>query len=866
MKRILCSFIFVFSIVLFAGDKNKHIFKMTCITSDNAKFAIVEVIVEQEFARYYMPNINNFSINNLLYPVFSSSVDEKSGKKIIRALALLPVSKIPKKPKDMKSNSGYYKFDKKIVKDKARYDLAMKDWRREFAKHLSTCSEIYNDIEPEYLLSIKFFDKVLPFAKDEQEPNDIENLLLMFCGIQDVRSAIPLNNHKKFTLDNVEYSENLPKPIMLPKVKPELNSANVADFPLAKMVPRSCYYVEFPNAKSMVESIHFASKTFNKWAKGSYPITLEKAILDKFAQLGLSEKFIDNNSKKLGRVVIAGWDPYFFSGTNIMMIFEHGFKSDATYQFSQDDILALSTSKKMISMAKKAFNNSKSLFNDKNFIAARKKLKKSDDENFFLYLSDYWLTNFVSPRWMILSKRIAECDVRIRLTELLRLSEKSEYSLKKLPTIKELQKRYSSNNKLLWIMRDLKIDNKTGHVVSELLGGLNSHTPIDTLKFTKVTEEEYKFYKKFERFYSRNWKQMDPLALKISSKGNDVWTNLYISPISKLSNFRQLRDIVLHKKSSQILKKIPESAFGISLMFQTTLVRPFAGKLGKGIPQILQISLRGMDMAPHVDSLKYILEPTRKQDIWSFSRMPVMLEVPTLVLNTVLGMTRQNIQKSDYPGVQELSFERSWLYRIFVKSQNDGYTRASLNPSSLIAMSNDKNMETFQTELPADIYLYADFKKGYTLHRYLAMEAAKNRIYTAWSRSSRNRRIKEYLDDELDNHVFPQPDNAFSRGCHVIPNNEYKDILPKEEHYSRGFSDIFDVDSYISGTVSSLPEIIFAIKSLESFITVGDNSLQFITHFNIDKNIIFPEKHRTTSSNRRSNSQTESEELDFDAE
>ena len=874
MKTALCGILILLGSILTAEDQNKKIAETTCITADNAKFAVIEMRIDKEFSAFYLANqwsdSGNSGTSDLLYSVFFAGTDPKTGQKLIKCLALLPAGKIPKKNEDVHWNiSRYYsKVDKKIVNDPALHKKAMEEWRREFEKHLSKCAAEYSDIEPEYLLSLKFFNKV-PVSKEKNAGSDeLLDMFMMFCGMQDVRNAIPLDQ-KKFDIGKEEYADSLPKPIRLPKVKAEKNSADISDYPLAAMVPRSCYYMEFPNALSMVKSIEFASRTLNKWSACTYPETLSDAIFAKLAKLGFTKKILAENSDKLGKVAIAGWDPFYFSGTSIMIVTEHAMKTNAPIQFSRDDVLAVSDSQKMISMAKKAYKNSKSLFNDKNFIAARKKLKKSNDENFFLYLSDYWLTNFLSPRWMILSRRIAECDARIRLTEILRLAEKEENSLDKLPSVKTLKEKYVKNKKLLWIMRDLIVDNKSNRVISTALGGLYNHKAIDSIPFKQVTKGEESYYKNFTDFYSRNWKQMDPLAFTVSSKNSDVWLNLYISPISKLSNFRELKNIVLPTKIRHTMKDIPESAFGLSVMFQTTLLRPLAGKIAKTLPQTLQISLRGMDMAPHIDALKYLLDPARKQDTWSLSRMPVMLEVPTLILNTALGMSRQNLQESDYQGLREVAIDNSWLYRIFIKSEQDGYTRASLNPNALITMTDTKKAQTIESELPSDIYMYANFAKGYTLHRFLAMLAAKNRIYAAWTRVNRENRIKIYFKEELQKGVFPKPDPAFQYAAKRVPAKEYKNLFPPPRSYSNGFWGIFDNDSGISRTIPNLPPLILALKKVETFISVEENSLQFITHLNIDDKILFHEKHklsRDEQTNPATTEPEEAEELDFDAE
>jgi hypothetical protein len=317
---------------------------------------------------------------------------------------------------------------------------------------------------------------------------------------------------------------------------------------------------------------------------------------------------------------------------------------------------------------------------------------------------------------------------------------------------------------------------------------------------------------------------------------------LYISPISRLSDFREINQVVLKKKETHSLKEIPNSAFGLSAKFQTSLVRPM---IGINIPSKLQISLRGLDMAPHVETLKYIHKEKRKDDQWSYSRLPIMLEAPTLLVSMVrplLGNISEN--PSDYKDLTTVNLD-GWIYNVFLKKSEDAYTRASINPMALLQMTQNSG-KVQETSHPSDIYFYLDFLKGYMLHRYIAIELTKNRIYANWRRYNRTERISNTYGESVNSAVFPQQNKNYR--LNGIPSPE-----EKEEGYSWG--------SDASRQLDSLPSLIYMLKKIELFISVESNALTF------DTKVFFKDVPKTEAQQRGETPNQEpqaAEPLDFD--
>ncbi|MCM8540901.1 MAG: hypothetical protein NE328_11555 [Lentisphaeraceae bacterium] len=823
MTRLFLTLMISCFLSAFAAEQKAN--KVTCHLKANEQFAVVEINTRQD---------NNFLKGKLLYSVSTTKATQS------RILGLISTVDHTIKVEDL----NWIKYDKKfsptILKESPEYDKLKKEWETEFKKKLKERAQLYEDTELEYLLHLKFFNQPLSSSRNSWKNEDILDFIFRLGGFQDVSHAIPLD--KKFALKNQQYTEAIPESISLPKVNVPKMNIDIQKYHLATFIPRSCYYIEFPNIEYLMSSVDLISSQFSKWSGKVYPKEFNQAIeaLLKDSSLPLEEML--KSPEKYGRITVSGWDPYYQSGTSLLIVVEKGNLQGAEKSYQHKDSTVFSNSKKLLSMSKAAFEKEKSLIHDPAFIHSREKLKANKNERFFAYLSDYWLTNFLSARWQILSGRLAECDARIRLTEILRATTQAELNLKSLPSVEKLRAVYKEHQQLTWIMRDLKLEQD--RVIHAEYGALNNHTSIDKMPFTKVSKHEQALYEKFKRLYTRNWREMDPLAFQINKEKDHWFSRLYISPISKLSGFREISQIVLPVKETHDLREIPNSAFGLSLKFKTDLIKSF---VPIKISPILQVSARGMDMAPHVDTLAYIHKSPRSQDNWSFTRMPIIAELPSLLLPTLRPIVGGNESKSDYPNIFKMDdITNDWLYNIFYTKDDDGYSRFAVNPTALMSMTANMK-ETQKTSHPSDIYGYLDFTNGYMLHRFIAIEAAKNRVYANWRRSNRMTRIEEAIGIKLHPSVFPQEDGRYK---------SYN--LPKPEDDEQLWG------AHPSSQVKSLPMLLKILKKLELFISVEPNALLFETKVYLQQ---IPEEQRLTRPEIRTPPEQQApEKLDFDAQ
>ena len=846
MKKLLTAILFS---MIFASFAEKP--TVTYYTNKDKPFGIIENNYEEHS---YWRNQNNVNNNKFLYSVIISK-KKKNHLFEIQKISLIPKSVGFKNIEELKNydsfNSNNNETVYKIVPDdNAKYDEIYGKWKSEFQKELVKRSDVLEDNELEYLLHLKLFNnlierkfKLMPWKKEK-----ILKFLWTISGMSDIADAVPLK--KDFQIKNHIFNHKKPEAITLPQIK--IKPSILKKYSLAELIPRSCYYLEFKNAKTMFEMIKFSSDTFEELSSGTYPKTLEKCIDNYLIELGLNKSDLINNSDKLGKIVISGWDPFIQSGTSLLLVIENGsdLKVKAPFQFIKNGSIALTNSKKLFSMAETAYDKKRSLSQAPHFLSARDKIKQDENENLYFYLSDYWLTNFISPRWRILDARLAECDARIKLIEILRLSEQAENKTEKLPSIKTLSEKFKNHKELSWLMRDLIIDSKTDRVVHKEWGGLFNHPAIDTMEFKQVSEFEFKFYNKFKDNYSRLWREMDPIAFQIIDEG-DFWRNrLYISPISRLSEFRELRDIVLKKKETHSVSNVKYPAAGLSLKFKTKLMTPFTG--GMKVAPILQATVSALDMAPHVRNLKHIHKEREDIDYWSYSRIPAMIEIPSLLFQIAKPFMGRNLRTEDtnFEGISRLNIVGDFMYQLFYHQSDDGYTQLAINPAALAQMTNG-NKERKESKVASDIYGFLNFENGHMMHRYLLIELAKNRLFASWRRSDRNERCKEYFGQNIAEGIFPRHSRKFlASGSIPKPYNE--------QHYYGGSA---------SSNVRELPEILKLLQKIELFISVEPNALLFESHIKIKgkkKKVIEQEIDTDTDTGATPNGEPDDEGLDFD--
>ena len=671
------------------------------------------------------------------------------------------------------------KFTQAISNDSKAYEAAFSAWKRSLRNRLYLNSTKSSELDLEYLLSIRFLEEVLPPGKTTWRENEFTNFFHRIAGIQDIRYALPLQ--KNIDLRKTAQDQLPPKELVLPQVEVKPTKTLPSDYPMALHVPQNCYYLEFPDIKSMLSSLKYANKNFQQWSGGLYPKNLEKVILDKMKELEIPLDKMLMNPEKYGRIVVAGWDPYFQSGTSLLFLIEKG---DLTFShqnfYKAENTYVLSNGKNLLFSSKQIVKG-KTLADDPHFRHARERISHSEKERFYLFLSDYWFTHFLSPKWQIMGSRLAECDARIRMAELLRRITQKEYALNKTPNIKDLRNLYHDNEILIWILRDLEI--KNDRPVHKIYGGLHSHKAIDELQFDRVSELELEQYNKFKRAYERNWQRMDPLAFQINKEQDHYLSRLYISPISQLSDYRDLHDLSGKDKKKHRLRKIPSSPMGISVQMDDKVAKALESFIKSPIKRAFaSIRICDFDVAS-------FLKENKKVSVFKF---PALFEIPK---NT------EGIAKA----ILAVFYSRNITAK---KLEQDGETDLLYSDEELISPFLRQKPEFFESGRPSDIYFYLDVKKAEQIVRYSKNQLVLNRLHDNWLVKNRRQKLEDFVRIKEPSNFFTKENDL--QVAHINP-YEFQTFSPVT----------------LEKLSDKLPELINSLKKVEIYISLDPNSILF---------------------------------------
>lgn len=727
------------------------------------------------------------------------------------------------------------KLADKQVLNEAQGQKLKQQWRDSFKRQLIERIRNHEDHELEILLHWRFFGSVPRETYGSWKRDELLRFAYTISGLNDIEDAIPREQRDR--LQSSQERVEKPEPILLPQVTVEGPVPDLTASVLSHYTPRSCYYIEWPDIRSMLHSSHFVADQFDQWSQGTYPQTSRAALRNILNQLQLSEEQLQQ-LQGVRSVAVAGWDPYIQSGTNLMLMLlsdqvllsKKQFPHSKRLQRGDQHVLLIASCQRLIEMSAAAEH---SLAQVDQFKMSRARLQAQDAEveHAFCYLSDFWLTNYISPRWYILSARRRQVDARIRLACLLKEIHRAESGIER--SLKELAAEDKMKQAdLQWLLQDL--EERDGVIVHSEIGGIGQHTPIDELPFDSITVHEKADYEDFRRLYTRRWRQMDPIAVQVVQAPDNLWkTRLYVSPISNRSDFRFLNQIFLKEKQTHEILEIDNIAAGISVKVATKMAMGMGMPLQ--LPAVIGAQLVSFDAAPSSYAPSSWLEAMPAHDWMSYMRMPAALIMPP-VLFQQLGMMGGRLQNnpSEFEGLQVIDgMGMDGFYDLFAWQPVDGnYVAVGTNPIALLQMRRaDKRQR--ETAATADIHLWFDAQKGYHMTRKLFQLAVKNRTLASWRRQNRILRIAMTLGDGKQGEAALVQRMAAG---HYFPTAQLSASLQSQLPRERGLPGRTGY-RYASASATrqfgDLPELFHMIKGINVFISVEDNALYFENHVRV---------------------------------
>ncbi len=352
----------------------------------------------------------------------------------------------------------------------------------------------------------------------------------------------------------------LPNPLRIASVPvPNTSNLNVVIEPIARQVPAECFYVRTRSLKNYL----WLRKLLLDWGGSLRQVVTLNTMEDLIRARIERQLCVDTNlALKAGLddhirdFALIGCDTLFQDGSALGVVLETTDTSDA------QDILEVhrAAAKKQYPNAKETtetingqtirglttpdnrlrsflvvkgryllLTNSKylarrfleasrdrNLGDLKEFRYARSKMQIDGDEATFIYLSDPFFRNVVSPHYRIEMQRRAQAMADIERARVAYATALSEGSPAR--TVGELIAAGYLSDDFETRPDGSRATLSGGYAVDSLRGAATKFVPVPDITVNRVTRSEAASYVKFSQGYRRQWRLMDPVSLSISRR------------------------------------------------------------------------------------------------------------------------------------------------------------------------------------------------------------------------------------------------------------------------------------------------------------------------------------------------------------
>ena len=411
--------------------------------------------------------------------------------------------------------------------------------------------------------------------------NEFEDVFGFLLGTESIRLAMQTNTMLKIRDKDEIADEDLPEAASIPAMPvPQYNDSEVNVEPLAMRVPDECYYLRFGSFPDFL-----AAKDFlDRWGTVFRSVLSSRSVNYDVAkriekQLALYETILSRvfGDSVIEDVAIIGTDTFFREGAAIGILFQakqnalltrqlNSIRSDIkknnpdvlessetidghtvsllsspgnevrSFYVTDGDFHLITTSKQIVQDFLATGKESKeSLGSLKEFRYARSQINSSE-KGIFIYLSDPFFRNLVSPAYRVEMTRRSQSVSEIQMLSLARLAAIQEGvaspSIESLIEKGFLPKGFGTRHD-----KTQPILDKDGAVTDSIRGAIGSFLPIPDVTIDKITSSEAEAYQYFANAYSGMWTNMDPvyglLINERESEGEKIELKLSISPYAR---------------------------------------------------------------------------------------------------------------------------------------------------------------------------------------------------------------------------------------------------------------------------------------------------------------------------------------------
>jgi hypothetical protein len=407
-----------------------------------------------------------------------------------------------------------------------------------------------------------------------------DDFLHLLLGTSSIRVAL-----QKDVLLNVSNrmepaDSPLPKPVVPPPVTiPPF--APVPVEPIAEHVPEECFYVR---CATFADWQWFRS-TLSAWGGNLSELVTQRGLdqgvqrrLEK--QLALSEELSKDlfANDALAEFALIGSDTFYLEGAAIGVVLRArdnaavqnvierqrrsvarvnpqvqqtteeiaGHKvsflstpdnSVRSFHAVDGDVHFVTTSRRLVERFFEAGQGQQSLANLDAFQYARSKFLLTRADPVFIYLSDPFFANFLSPQYRIEMTRRAQALADLELVQMARwaaIAERRPYR-----TVADLVTSGLLPDSIQFRSDKSQVLLEDGIPTDSLRGAAGTFLPIPDLTITKATASECAAYKKFADAYQRLWARMDPVTIALNRRPSpkpgheDIACDVSITPLAR---------------------------------------------------------------------------------------------------------------------------------------------------------------------------------------------------------------------------------------------------------------------------------------------------------------------------------------------
>ncbi len=427
----------------------------------------------------------------------------------------------------------------------------------------------------------------LSFSPDHR----VDKVFAVMTGAESVRIAA----QSGVLLRQADYYQTADQPLPTPVAPPPVQLPGPADGQvedLAFHVPQECFYIR----AASIDDLVWLHRLLDRWGGKITSLASIRAVdygirsrLEK--RLGLREERLLATLKKgvLSDMAVIGTDALLRQGPAVAVLLEakesgwlttilreeqaHILKTVPKAIRTTEQILGrrvsliatpgnqvrsfyavdgkyhlISTSRQLVKRFFEAGQGERCLGKLDEFRWARRVAPLSEQRDLFVYLSDPFFRNLVSPHYRIAMTRRLRAETEIELAYLARWAAEAEghsakgiVELMKAGYLPSSFEQRPGGGQVLW-------DEQAVAYADSQWGDRGAFLPIPDHEVAPVTPAEVKSYQEFSQLYRQQWRRMDPAILQITRRKLDekterVSVDLHVTPYAR-QHYQQLAGIL----------------------------------------------------------------------------------------------------------------------------------------------------------------------------------------------------------------------------------------------------------------------------------------------------------------------------------